>query len=168
MESALKGVTSSCWWQNDLMTVVGTNPGRRKPMCSFMAESTLNSGKVSVGQAGVHQQKKNKGVRLCLTVKVSQTVPRSQKNLKSGNAGIFYPRWWTKKTRTESFLGRNRVIRKLSSAGSCCSRSRWFRSSAIFVHRFTSPKSRLGWNRPSCYTVDGRNPKQPPGMVKTL
>ena len=27
----------------------------------------------------------------------------------------------------------------------------------------------LGWRKPGrCYTVDGRNPKQPPGMYKTL
>ena len=163
MESALKGVTSSCWWQNDLMTVVGPNPGRRKPMCLFMAESTLTSGKVSVGQA----IEKTKGVGLCLTVKVSQTVPRSQKNLKSGNAGIFYPRWWTKKTRRRAFL-----VETVSYANSVLPDPVVHAGSAdlevLQSLCISSPcqKSRLGWNM-SCYTVDGRNPA-PPGMVKTL
>lgn len=54
------------------MTVVGPNPGRRKPMCLFMAESTLTSGKVSVGQA----IEKKQG---CWIVFDSQSFPNSSK-----------------------------------------------------------------------------------------
>lgn len=165
MESALKGVTSSCWWQNDLMTVVGPNPGRRKPMCLFMAESTLNSGKVSVGQA----IEKKQG---CWIVFDSQSFPNSSKvpNLKSVNAGIFITRWWTKKTKNGKLSWSGlRVIRKLSSAGSCCSRRiRWFRSSAIFVHRFTLPKISFGLKQAVMLYCWWKKSKQPPGMVKTL
>ena len=66
-----------------VVTVIGTNPGGRKTMCFFLAESTLNREKFHL----------DKVVATIVfdgqTVKVSQTVPRHPKNLKSGNAGIF-------------------------------------------------------------------------------
>ena len=89
-------------------------------MCLFMAESTLTSGKVSVGQA----IEKKQG---CWIVFDSQSFPISSKVPKKSKirkCWDFLHTLMNKEDSTESFLGRNRVIRKLSSAGSCCSRSR--------------------------------------------
>ena len=166
MESALKGVTSSCWWQNDLMTVVGPNPGRRKPMCLFMAESTLTSGKVSVGQA----IEKKQG---CWIVFDSQSFPNSfqgpKKNLKSGNAGIFYTRWWTKKTRRRAFL-----VETVSYANSVLPEPVVHAGSAdlevLQSLCIASPCQNLVWVETGRHVIllMEEIPNNHPGMVKTL